>query len=57
MDFKGIKKIEFGNRIYKVLRVSMKKSDFLVVSNGIVSHISFDFVEQEVVNGRATIKY
>ena len=56
MDFKNIKKIKFEDRIYKVLRVSIENADFLVVSNDIVSHMSFKFVEQEIANGRADIE-
>ena len=56
MDFKRIKRIEFENGTFKVLRVSMEKSNFLVVGNdGLVSHMSFSYVEQEISNGRATI--
>ena len=52
MDFKRIKSIG----TFKVLRVSMEKSNFLVVGNdGLVSHMSFSYVEQEISNGRATI--
>lgn len=48
-----VKKIEIANRQYKVIKT--ENGTFTVLSNGTVTHMSIDYVEQIAANGQAEL--